>query len=84
MDGLQAAIQALSGICQRPEQAEFLAYLASQPPEVASSVMQTYASRIDPAAIPSLVDSEFPQLPPEMRALLATQALEAYNFLKTQ
>jgi hypothetical protein len=46
--------------------------------------MSSYASRIDPTLIPSLVDSEFPQFPPEMRAALATQALEAYNFLKTQ
>ena len=75
------AIGALSSICQKPEHLEFLAYLSTQPPDQIETVLKAYTSKLNPALIPAMVDTEFAHVPPELRAALAQQATEAYNFL---
>ena len=79
--GLLAAINTLAPLCQKPEQIEFLKFLTTQPTENVEAVLQSYASKLNPTLIPSLVETEFPHFSPEMRAQLANQAIEAYNFL---
>ena len=76
-----SAIGALSSICQKPEHLEFLAYLSTQPPDQIETVLKAYTSKLNPALIPAMVDAEFAHVPPELRASLAQQATEAYNFL---
>ena len=79
--GIANAIGALSSICQKPEHIEFLAYLSTQPPDQLETVLKAYASKLNPALIPAMVDAEFAHMPPELRAALAQQATDAYNFL---
>jgi len=43
--------------------------------------LKAYASKLNPALIPAMVDAEFAHMPPELRAALAQQATDAYNFL---
>ena len=83
-NGLLAALGSLSSICTKPDQLQFLSFLATQPPENIQTVLRTYASQIEPDKLPAVVVSEFPQLSPEQRAVMVNQALQAYNFLKAQ
>ena len=83
-NGLLAALGSLSSICTKPEQLEFLTFLATQPAESIQTVLKQYASQIDPVKLPAVVDAEFPNLSPEQRAAMVNQALQAHNFLKTQ
>jgi hypothetical protein len=83
-NGLLAALGSLSSICTKPDQLQFLSFLATQPPENIQTVLRTYASQIEPDKLPAVVDSEFPNLSPEQRAVMVNQAVQAYNFLKAQ
>ena len=83
-NGLLAALGSLSTICTKPEQLEFLTFLATQPAENIQTVLKQYASAIDPVKLPAVVEAEFPNLSPEQRAVMVNQALQAHNFLKAQ
>jgi hypothetical protein len=81
---LMSALGSLAAICQKPEQLQFLQFLATQPLDSVQAVLKEYASKIEPEKLPDLVQSEFPQFTPEQRAVLVQQAVDAHNFLKTQ
>jgi hypothetical protein len=82
-NSLMAALGSLSSICTKPDQLQFLSFLATQPEENIQTVLRQYASQIEPEKLPAVVDAEFPQLSPEQRAVMVNQAIQAYNFLKT-
>ena len=81
-NGLMAALTSLAGVCQKPDQLQFLNFLATQPLDTVHTVLAQYASRIEVEKLPEIVAAEFPQFSPEQRATMVAQATEAYNFLK--
>jgi hypothetical protein len=81
-NGLMAALSALAGVCQKPDQLQFLNFLATQPLDTVQTVLTQYASKIEVEKLPEIVAAEFPQFSPEQRAAMVAQATEAYNFLR--